>query len=178
MSDKLLSEHLLFILNSHHTLCKFESSSELLVLRSFCWHHFLIYFFLVNTTFLIYVDYLPSLSFYTCRVRVFCIVIINRHYNHHQLFLLKLHLCSALFYSNIIFSLFCPYFYHLSWLLSVTHFYKMSCDLSVEDMDATKLHALLSVGELNEQMNNRFWKKYCIGHWWIGYLLVVCMMKS
>ena len=98
MSDKLLSEHLLFILKSRHTLCKLESSSELLVLQSFCWHHFLIFFFfLVNTTFLIYVYYLPSLSFYTCTVRVFCIGIINRHYNHHKLFLLKLHLCSALF---------------------------------------------------------------------------------
>ena len=56
-----------------------------------------IYIYLVNITFLIYVGYLPSLSFYTCIVRGFHIGIINRHYSHRQLFLLKLHLCSSLF---------------------------------------------------------------------------------
>lgn len=129
--------------------------------------HIYIYF-LVNITFLIYVGYLPSLSFYTCIVRVFHIGIINRQYSHHQLFLLKLHLCSSLFSVQCYFLSFLSVFLS-SFLTSLSYafFCKISHDLSVEDMDATKLHlCCVWVNWINRWLTD-FERNTVIGHWWM-----------
>ena len=140
-------------------LGKFESPSKLLVLQSFCWHHFLIYFFFFRQYHFFHLCWLFAFVKFLYLHRVFRIGIINRHYSHRQPFLLKLHLCSALFSLQHYFLSFLSVFLSsfLTSQLPIFVKYHMIYQLRTWVQQSY----IFAVGELKKQMTNRFWKKYC-----------------
>ena len=159
MSDKLLSEHLLFILKSCHT------RQVWVTFQTFGFTKFLLaslphlFFFFFRQYHFFHLCWLFAFVKFLYLHRVFRIGIINRHYSHRQPFVLKLHLCSALFSLQHYFLSFLSVFLSsfLTSQLPIFVKYHMIYQLRTWVQQSY----IFAVGELKKQMTNRFWKKYC-----------------